>query len=415
MSRLLDIKNGRTLYLTDLPVEGRNYTTKGRKLDLIQLDNPMMYYDILSRKQFYSLEFQEQVYSAQPLVYSNSATGTRKSIWRGQPDRGPGEVDSITIDGITYVSAMAAATNLVDTDVTNWADGGTAAVVTYMGDGVYRITFDGSGPVALNYYLAGGFLDRFGRCEARLISGTPAAPTTDYFGFRAGSSVFGTQYAFEDLTGDWQIADCFVTNANSTSRLSFRASNASPMVIEVRDVRGVDSTAPAAAFPDGSPAGTSYSADVITSPLAWGAQGLIYQNAIPYGWSGSGNPVNSQAYWFDEAPLELTVYNSENLIATDAIGAIISPPEATATLKTTAVDWNGTLLGFRNCETARSTDASTRLPTGTFTIGNNDTGLKPFHGILGTLPYDSLKSDAEYTALREGSAHHEAILQGLLQ
>jgi len=182
------------------------------------------------------------------------------------------KVDKIESGAAVIVSSMAGATNLVDTDLTNWGEGGATADIeaTPNGDGSFDITFAGNGSAStLEFSLTALSVDRSGRCEAKLISGNIASPDS-YISFRDITSVQkGTKYETSNLTSDWQVVDWSVTSADQSAfcTVRFDSSESGEIVIRVRNIRAVSLSAPVAAFTDGSADDEVYGTDLLEAEM----------------------------------------------------------------------------------------------------------------------------------------------------
>jgi len=284
------------------------------------------------------------------------------------------------VNGIFVSSSLKGDENDVDTDLTavGWLKLGTnPPVVTHQGGGVYRVTFAGADTKFLRHLLADLSLDRYGRCEGRLISGSFTDDLSNIMGFRtAGGGRVGDSYSLVDLTSSWQVMDSSVTSASQTARLELR-SNTSAAVIEIRTTRAANSKAPAAGFTDLSPAGTDYLRDLLTFLHTYTATTTFQIPIMPYGWSDDGNPADAEAVLLEAGAFQLKL-SPAGFIETS--GGAVSTKKLTAdTLSVITVECDGVNHTIQVDGETPVVAASAIVPSGTSYVGNLAAGTNPSH------------------------------------
>jgi hypothetical protein len=303
--------------------------------------------------------------------------------------RGVGEVAAntpdlyTTVDGINVYSSMAGVTNLVDTDLTNWTNTLGTVSTEDKGNGITEISVSNPGATStLDYDFLLASNDRTSCAEIKLISGG-ANPSTDYLSFVETNALKGTAFLLEDLTTEWQRICPKVTSAEATNRLRFRFNSDVTVVLQVRNVRAVDLSAPGAAPPDGSAAGYTYGTDLLSASPTWPSVGTIVQAVMPYGYSGADNPISETARFFESGNNSA----ANNTDATQITGSGFTPTASTGgsvtenVINVHSMDWDEIKYGGRWSTNSRVTLIDSEIPSGTITLGNDPTGIRPLHGI----------------------------------
>jgi len=342
------------------------------------------------------------------LPATNTSTGTRKSLDPSAADRGVNEVDQWTRSGIPMISSLAAATLIGDSDVNNW----TKASVTVGGtQAVRKLDFASGGSKA---YVR----------EVDTLTATAATFTIkirklsgDLANYEMAMIENGGSYtkfascSLSAVTSDFITVSCTGVSPGTSVRIEIRQKNIGDPAasIEVSNVRAVNSTAPAAPFPDGSAAGASVGVDRVSAPISWPTEGTIISLPIAYGWGGVDNPVSTSPRLWDAD-------NGDFLIAdgvTDSNGYLAiwdaSSKKVASTVALTAnklavvfSDYSATEIGLTVNDGARATSASTLGPAGDLEIGNNPAANRNFHGALVTGVVDWVLSAAERQILYTG-------------
>ena len=292
---------------------------------------------------------------------------------------GPAHVDGSGA-GDVYATDIVSATlhdNLVSEDLTDWSVG-AQATVTEPSDSIYRIACGtGAGRIAFATF-ANASLDRSGKCEVRLVSGSVTSNT--FFGFLNSSyTQVGTAATLEGLTSEWQEYDCSVTSSHASARLAFSCDE--EITIEVRFMRATDTAAP------------------VDWDQIWHPQGTIVQALTPYGYSGSANPVSAGAKSFIANAFEVNNTANQTLIGSGGAPSIpsgVAVSEGQVTIE--ASDWNGIDIGFRVNLEARQTATESSPPSGTLYIANRSAGDRTGHMLVATAKFDRVLSDYEYNA-----------------
>ena len=343
--------------------------------------------------------FDALIAEAQALTFANASTGSRKSVYSGAADRLANTVDSITLSGVEMVSSMAGATNLVGTDMTAvpWYDN-AKALITEPESYVYRMSFSGTGATSIFGAIDTFSKDRHCRCEARLISGSFGTGFSNYFSFNTPANAqVGTQFDLDQITSEWMIIDCSVTSADETNQVKFRSENASAAVIEVRTMRAVDLTAPAAGFVDGTGVGEVYAVDSITAPVTiTGSAVSVSIPFNPYGWSNTGSPVDATPVLFALGTFEVRI-NASGFFETSG-GAISTKKAVDGVLSSVIVTADGVNHTIRVDGETTVSNASAILPaTGTAAWGADD------HAALGAQLFERVITESEKDALDAGN------------
>ena len=346
-------------------------------------------------------------------TFTNTRAGARKSVF---PDVGEIAANTpdlyTTVDGINVYSSMAGVTNLVDPDLTNWPTGGGRVNITESSH-VYTLSFDGTGAEAV--YTpdpASAALDRYGSFEARIVSGS-ISPGNNFVSFgSATGDKNGNFYDMENLTSEWQVVDFSVDNAITTDRVVLVLANSTPVDIEIRNMRAVDLSAPAAAFPDGSGAGATYGTDLLSASPTLAAQGTIYIPWINYGWSNDQNPIAVGARLLSATGYEVYL-DASGFIRTTG-GAISTKKTIDDTLTVAAVTWDGVNQTIRVDDETVVSVASAGVPSGTLYHGNNSGATAPGHAAGAPLIFDYVHSESEKDTFINGLTSRLSQLEGAL-
>jgi len=328
----------------------------------------------------------------------DTRTGVRRSIISDV------EIPTLTSDEIEgnspQVGSMIGAANLVDTDIVDW--GGFNVTAEYMGAATYLIPFPGGGSAAKESTFADVSLNRWSRCQARIISGTPAGLASDYMGFRTNAgAVVGTPFALEDLTDEWQEVDFSVTSGSASQRVTIRCTQ--EVWLQVRYVRAVDTLlGPPAAFEFDSADGAAYANDVSDKTPSWASEGTLI-GIVPdtYGWSTT-HTVSQFARYFETNAFWLFGIDQIQLQGTTGTPNIgTGAPVYSNFPFVYAVDYDGVNAGLRYNAVARVQQAKTEIPSGPMYVGNRGSGDRPLCARQSILYIPRKITDTEYSALRD--------------
>ena len=307
--------------------------------------------------------------------------------------------DQRTVNGLPFYGVYGGATNLVDTDITNWTALQTA-VVTNPSPYVYRVTFDGSVSSIVRYRFANASLDRYGKCQMRLVSGSTTSGDS-YFSFRDGSSVQrGTKQQLSIVGSDWTDVECSVTSSDATIELVIRGEAAEVFTVEVRYMRATDSTSAYPPFPDGSTAGATYGNDLGYVTPSWGSAATIYIPAATYQWANAANPAGAQAVLFSATNFELNLDASGNIQT--ASGAATTDKFTANTFQNVWAYADGVNHGVAVDDDAYQTTADSNLPSGNAYLLNKSDGSLPFMGAGAGLLWNRVLSSAERAIVNAG-------------
>jgi len=315
--------------------------------------------------------------------------------------------DNLTVNNIPLYSSMAGATNLVDTDLTNWSVFNPSDItVSEPSAYVYRLDHNGNSVSSVYDSFTQASLNRFGKCQARLVSGT--LQSSDIFSLADN----GVDRDFVDLsatlTSSWTDLEVNVTSAVQTNQLVFELAGSAAKVIEVRFVRATDTTYPVAPFPNGSAAGATYGADLLSCTPSWGSAGTIVQVVKPYGWLTANAPNSFPATFSEDslgngASIRYDVGDTE-WVYDDPIDAttVLSSTDITDSLQILSYAWDGVNIYGRLDKESEVSKVNSNTPSATLYIGDWSGGTREFHGLVATLLFNRVLTDAEYETLRAG-------------
>ena len=369
------------------------------------------------------------------ITVTNVRTGARKSIFDATTEVAANTVDSTTVDSLPVLSSMAGATNLVDTDLTNWT--ASRSTTSDNGDNTYRLTDDNtSGQHTASFSTS--TLDNDDNTFCIEIKAGTLSDVGIMIETRAGTFPTGTidltdcsfdqgaldALSVEDIGDGW--CRIFATENLGTgatqSKCTILLSNGSTFnylgdgtgYVEIRNMRAVDSTVAHPAFPDGSSAGATYGSDLLTCTPTFGSQGTIVQAVKPYGWKDADYPLSAARYF--QANVWAEAWTSYNILYFDGTTNLFSESNSVrlniGDLDIQSFDWDGDLIGIRTNEFGtRKTATQTASPAGTLYIGNKSDGTRPFHGAFVTLIFDRVLTDAEYEIVRAGLQSRLANLE----
>jgi len=337
------------------------------------------------------------------LPLTDVRTGARKSIIDGT-DVLADTPDLRLVNGILVPSSLKGDTNKVTTVLTDWTDAGSVTT-SEPSPYIYRVTSTGSGSVVDSFASASN--NSYSRMEARLVSGT--IPSGSRVTFRLAGTTKGTTFDLTTLTTGWRFAvDATVTSADATDELAIEI-GAGSCVIEFRHVRAVDSTAPAAPFPDGSAAATAYAADFLSCSPTYANKGTIVVALESYYWSSWANhPEDGSSRIFDHAGFKWSVIGngatSTIFRATSGEDVVINKSPVAGQISVISFDWDETTktAGARFDDSGRQTFTYTSKPAGVMYPGNNQNANRPFHGVTVIPIYDRVLPDVDFETLRSG-------------
>lgn len=216
-------------------------------------------------------------------------------------------------------------------------------------------------------------------------------PQNDFIGFTDAIGLgIGTGFRLSNLTSEWAVVDASITNSTQSTRVRIRTDNATAAVIEIRNMRAVDGTESAPAFPVGTGAG-----EVMTDG------GTLVQIAVPYGWSEDDSPASAFVRYWANGSAYQRINNDTTILAYDGSTILTRAPSPTANvLNVSSFDWSGAQIGLRHSTTARASFASTYTASGDLYLLNRSLADVSFHGKGKFSIFSRVLSDAEYEVLR---------------
>jgi len=315
--------------------------------------------------------------------------------------------DLVKVNGIFVSSSLKGDENGCTTIVEDW-DNFTGGNVSTPGAGLLVAinSVDGNKVIDQAVAVAGQVWTATFNLE--LVSGDPSGFQAG-LGENGGGSLDETDISDMSIGETRRISGTGTISGGVTAARIIGLNRVSPAgtgtaTIRITNPRLVQSSAPAAGFPDGSPAGTDYPVDILTCTPVWTPAGTIMQAAIPYGYSGANNPADPDARFFETQ--NTFVYIRPG--ATIAGGSGLSPGLSTGgsvvdgDVSCLSLDWDGVNIGARYSTNARVSSAEADVPTGWLRIGTDTATTRPFHGALVTLIWPRVLTDAEYEIVRAG-------------
>jgi len=303
------------------------------------------------------------------------------------------------VNGVFVVDPLKGDTNRCTTVLEDW----DIASVTISADGdVLTAVNAASGDKYADSYTAGIGTTWTATFDLELISGDP----TDW---RSGlGEAGGLPVTTEDLSamsiGD--VKRVSVTGTTSTTQvriiaIEYNDSGTSSLVVKISNPRLVESTAPAAGFPDLSPAGTDYLKDILTFLHTFTATATMQFTVTPYGWGADGNPVAAECVLFESGAFRLKL-SAAGFIEIDE--TCISTKKLTAnTLSVITVKYDGVNHTLQVDGETPVVAASAIIPGGTSYVGDTAAGDKTAHAVEHIAIYDDkLFTPAEITVGEQG-------------
>ena len=283
--------------------------------------------------------------------------------------------DSLQIGAFLAYFSRGGYTGLANNDLTAaaaWVPSSGKVVVTEPSTGVYRLSFDGTGPVVLSHAIASASDDRFGSFSARLISGTIPA-SGEYVAFRSGTSAKGTLFALDTLTSERVTYDYSVTSADATDGLAICSGNSSAFVIEIKDMRAHAGTVRMVPMPYQSAASYVTDTDALTFTMPAGVK-TIFVATQEYSRVSASAVLLDQSGVSIDTPGSVTVHGSGGSPSIDTSGAL-----STSAWNSVWVDADGVgTLGAQFNATARATDTEADpIAAAATTLGNNAAEAEP--------------------------------------
>jgi len=365
------------------------------------------------------------------LQLTNVRAGARKSIIDGTdvPANTPG---LRVVNGIFVVDNMAAATIKVTNVLSDWTQ--AAAATTEPSPYLYRITEDAvdtqhkiyseDDNTAANNTTS--FRVRQAVGTRHIVLYLSGAQATERLGINLTTgtafAVIGSPvYKIDKRSDGWIYVD-FKPVAAVTNYMTIGLSDGigsggnldsyqgdGTSAIEVENVRTVALTAPAAAFPDNSPASTAYATDVLTFLHTYTATTTFQVPIMPNGWGGAGNPADAEAVLLEAGALQLKL-SAAGFIETS--GGAVSTKKLTAdTLSVITVECDGINHTLQVDGETPVVAASAIVPSGTSYYGNLAAGTKPSHALEHIAIWARALTAAEITTGEEG---YQAKLGGML-
>jgi len=323
----------------------------------------------------------------------------RKSIVDGT-DVPAGTPDLRWVVGEPVVSSLRGDENRLDSDLTNWTEGPSTPPVIDNGDGSYRVQLpDGSGTL-IGYPVNFAADDYTLSIRVRCAPGEACPGDMKIFSRKVG--VASKTYYDGPIPSSWETLHFTVAEDNASDELLITDLFGSGGIdIELRDVRIVQSSAPAAGLPDGSPAGTDYLKDVLTFLHTYTASASMQFTVTTYGWSDSDNPAAAECVLFESGAFRLKL-SAAGFVEID--GTAVSTKKLTAnTLSVITVKYDGVNHTLQVDGETPVVVASAIIPSGTSYVGNTAAGDKPSHALHHIDIFDDkLLTAAEITTREDG-------------
>ena len=364
--------------------------------------------------EFYDQLLAEAQMAGRDLALTVTRSGGRKSM-QGGPDVAANVADAVTRGGQTRIGVHGGNENIVSSDLTDWISSNCGRVAdadyTYNCNATSvanQLRYDGISVTSGQPYTF-VFLMKKGTKTAYTIRlyDTENSTNVSYTlnGVTNSGSASVTSLINEE--GFTEITVSFVAAADSADVRFWVSYNDSEGTFFVRDMRAGDSSAKMPAHLDGTGAGDTYGADVVTVTPTYGSVGTIYQEVVPYGWSdGADHPVSpTAARYFDN----FTRFSAgpNGLLAQYGTGNLLSTGEKVTTdaINSVSYDWDSTTGGSRFGSNTRETLTGTIVPPlAETTIGNVAAGNRAINGILSYYLYNRVLPQSDFDELREGGA-----------
>jgi len=337
--------------------------------------------------------------------------------------------DSLTVNNIPLYSSMIGATNLVSTVLSSWSQVNcTYSGVTFSenvgGAEKYNTISASKAASSLSYTFTARVKDESSGSRNFALACTDA--TTGGLGaiFNLGTGAYVQQLSIGSTTGwsldsysidsaddGWYLVSITVTSNTATTLASVSYSlDGTDRVYtgdgrdtySLRDMRTTQTTYPVAAFPDGSAAGATYGADLISCTPTWGSEGTIitfeklYADTTITNFSRVFSAKTDT--WHGESVANDIAFTAETVVLTP-----YSLNRVDGNTHILSLDWNGVNVGHRVDDDSRTETANTGTPSSTLYLGSRGhIGDLHWHGMVGALIFDRALTDAEYETLRAG-------------
>lgn len=329
--------------------------------------------------------------------WSNSRTGSRKSIIQGQPDSAENSLDFWTSEaGEEIYGCMDGYTNIIAADGLDYDkfESGTAAVVQASDNirVVHAVDGDRGFAVDLTVDVEVG--------KAYTVSTYLSENTLDISRPVISVENNGSKVVTAGQTGI--ISYTFTAVATETIYVRFGqgADGAAGVgAVTFTEIRMAQATSRYPAQTDGSAAGKTVATDNISASPVWGASGTLFSVNAPYGWSGANNPASADARMAFAGDMQLfnpgDVRFFINPTTIDTNGSVVDN-----VVSVMSGDWNSSSIGARYNDTARASEVETNIPSGTLYLGNNSGASRPFHGACAMWYFPFVITDYQYALLR---------------
>ena len=359
--------------------------------------------------EFYDQLLAEAQMAGRDLAITCVRSGGRKSM-QGGPDVAANVADAVTRGGQTRIGVHGGNTNLVSTVLTDWTKG-SATIVTDNGDYTYRAQMADGSDTFISFPVAFDSDDYTIALEWRKTPNQTSNGTMRIVSVGGVGSTFATGLTAPE---EWEAIDFseMCDTANTSISISDVISSGG-IDIEIRNIRFGLGTAKMPAHLDGTGAGDTYGADVVTVTPTYGSVGTIYQEVVPYGWTSPFNPVSPAYNRFYTATEEYSVFaNTDNAsLVANSVPNYTVPDIVTAgrvvdgVLSALSTDWDGVKAGMTFDDIARSEVSNTYAPSGETCIGNRvSDGARCFNGLLSFLSYGRVLPQSDYDELMAGGA-----------
>jgi len=307
---------------------------------------------------------------------------------------GPGftKVDQVKVNGIFVESSLKGDENLLPTDPSSFNANEANVDITDLGGGAYLIKQPNAPLKDLmqsGLTLSGDYTVTFDlRNNPTSIQPGQLRVNTD-----------GNTYFSAVPPSDWTTVTV-TANESSGSTITFRAFSGG-VEYEIRNIRFVNSSAPAAGFTDGSPAGTDYIKDGLTFSGIYTSPVTLQMAVRTYGWSDDGNPVNAECVLFEAGPFQLLL-SATGLIQTNG-GAISTKKLSASAWSVITVICDGVNHTIQVDGETPVVAASAILPAdGTSRLGDRADGLRTSHALEHLAVYPRALTPVEITTGEDG-------------
>jgi len=300
------------------------------------------------------------------------------------------------VGGQLVVSSLKGDANLVAADLTDgsWTKGSNTTI-TDRGDGSFRLEM----PDGVDSFISRTItFDNTDYTMSFDFRQTPGGAASNTFNVHSRNGGLVRVYYSGTPPTDWTPIHSTRDNNSTANALFFLDTGG--VDIEIRNIRFVNSSAPAAGFPNGSLTNANYLKDILTFLYTYTATTTFQVPIMPYGWSDDGNPADAEAVLLEAGAFQLKI-SAAGLIETS--GGAISTKKLTANmLSVITVECDGINHTLQVDGETPVIAASAIVPSGTSYDGNSAAGTKPSHAIKHIAIWDRKLATAEITTGEDG-------------